>query len=117
VWVITEYGLWQRSFAVDNGKVWVMGYHKSSKETFSMVSDVTHLKSPSDINLGKANDNQETDWGILTATTTTSRPGVPAGIWVINLASFHMDDHRNTNKLFRTASDAWYIQSFPGFSQ
>ena len=42
------------------------------------------LLKPSDMKFGKANDNQEIDWEILTTTTLTSRPGVPAGIWATN---------------------------------
>jgi hypothetical protein len=42
------------------------------------------LMKSSDTKFGKANDNQETDWEILTTTTSTSRPGVPAGIWATN---------------------------------
>jgi hypothetical protein len=30
------------------------------------------------------NDNQEIDWEILTSTTLTSSPNVPAGIWATN---------------------------------
>ncbi|RDB17495.1 Beta-glucanase [Hypsizygus marmoreus] len=62
-----------------------------TEDTFKYASVRTVLKSSGvpgvcEGNFFYLNDNQETDWEILTSTTLTSSPYVPAGIWASNQA-------------------------------
>jgi len=61
----------------------------STNDVFKYASVRTVLKSSGvpgvvEGNFFYLNDNQEIDWEILTSTTLTSSPNVPAGIWATN---------------------------------
>ncbi|KAF8064210.1 concanavalin A-like lectin/glucanase domain-containing protein [Lyophyllum atratum] len=63
----------------------------ATDDVFKYASVRTVLKSSGvpgvvEGNFFYLNDNQETDWEILTSTTLTSTPQVPAGIWASNQA-------------------------------